>query len=79
MDRTELLEQIRRDAPSIVDGFLPLDAQAELDQVIRDGHHEVDTKAYLMFMSVRAMLRKAGMPSFDSDSEAAQIMALLKT
>ncbi|TDG03698.1 hypothetical protein E1N52_33510 [Paraburkholderia guartelaensis] len=79
MDRTELLEQIRRNAPSIVAGFLPLGAQTELDRVIRDGRHEVDTNAYLMFVSLRAMLRKAGMPSFDSDSEAAQIMALLKT
>jgi hypothetical protein len=77
MDRTELLKWIRRDSSSLVDRFLPLDARAELDDVIHDGRHEVDADAYMMFVSVRALLRKDGMANYDSDREAGQIMALL--
>jgi hypothetical protein len=46
-------------------------------RVIRDGRHEVDSDAYLMFVSIRALLRKGGMASCDSDRQAGQIMALL--
>lgn len=77
MGRTELLKWIRQDGSNIVDRFLPLEARAELDGVIHDGRHEVDADAYLMFVSVRALLRKDGMASYDSDREAGQIMALL--
>ena len=78
MDRTDLLKWIRRDGSGIVDRFLPLEARADLEGVIRDGRHEVDADAYLMFVSIRALLRKDGMASCDSDCEAGQIMALLK-
>ncbi|KXU91171.1 hypothetical protein CI15_00880 [Paraburkholderia monticola] len=77
MSRTDLLMWIQRDGSSIVGRFLPLGARAELDGVIRDGRHEVDSDAYLMFVSIRALLRKGGMASCDSDREAGQIMALL--
>ncbi|SMG14098.1 hypothetical protein [Paraburkholderia susongensis] len=77
MDRTDLLKRIRRDGLGIVDGFLPLGARADLEGVIRDGRHEVDSDAYLMFVSIRALLRNDGMASCDSDREAGQIMALL--
>lgn len=77
MDSAELLRWIRRDGASIVEAFLPLEAHSELNEVIRDGRHEVDPNVYLMFVSVRAMLHKGGMPNFDSDRRAARIMALL--
>ncbi|QGZ59955.1 hypothetical protein [Paraburkholderia acidiphila] len=77
MDRTDLLKWIRRDGSGIVDRFLPLGARAELEDVIHDGRLEVDTNAYLMFVSIRALLLKDGMTSCDSDREAGQIMALL--
>jgi hypothetical protein len=77
MNRTDLLTRIQRDGSRIVDRFLPLGARAELEGVIRDGRHEVDSDAYLMFVSIRALLRKDGMASCDSDREAGQIMALL--
>jgi hypothetical protein len=77
MDRTDLLTWIRRDGSGIVDRFLPVGARAELDNVISDGRHEVDSDAYLMFVSIRALLRRDGMASCDSDREAGEIMALL--
>ncbi|KVE35484.1 hypothetical protein [Burkholderia sp. TSV86] len=77
MDRTDLLKRIQRDGSSIVDQFLPFGARAELDGVIRDGHHEIDASAWLMFVSIRAILRNNGMGSCESDHEASQIMALL--
>jgi len=77
MDRNDLLQWIRHDGSGIVDRFLPSGARAELDGVICDGRHEVDTDAYLMFVSVRALLRRDGMARFESDREAGQIMALL--
>lgn len=77
MDRADLLKWIRRDGSGIVDRFLPSGARAELDDVILDGRHDVDADAYLMFVSIRALLRKDGMATCDSDREAGQIMALL--
>ncbi|QCP48545.1 hypothetical protein FAZ95_04675 [Trinickia violacea] len=77
MDRNDLLKWIRRDGSGIVDSFLPLGARAELEGVIRDGRQEVDADAYLMFVSIRALLSKGGMASCESDREAGQIMALL--
>ncbi|MGN6652740.1 hypothetical protein [Trinickia sp.] len=77
MDRSNVLSWIQRDGSGLVDRFLPSGARAELEGVIRDGRHEVDADAYLMFISVRALLRKDGMASCDSDREAGQIMALL--
>ncbi len=41
-----------------------------LDSVIGDGHSEVDAHAWLMFMSIRALLRNGGMPGCESDYEA---------
>ena len=77
MNRANLLRWIQRDGSGLVDRFLPSGARAELEGVIRDGRHEVNADAYLMFISVRALLRKDGMASCDSDREAGQIMALL--
>ena len=77
MDRSNLLRWIQRDGSGLVDRFLPSGARAELEDVIRHGRHEVNADAYLMFISVRALLRKDGMASCDSDREAGQIMALL--
>lgn len=68
---------IRRDGTGLVDRFLPPGARAELEGVILDGRHEVDANAYLMFVSIRALLRQDGMADCDSDREAGQIMALL--
>ena len=77
MSRSDLLDRIRHDSSGIVEGFLPVNAPAELESVIRDGRHEVNAQAWIMFMSIRALLREDGMASCESDGEAAQIMALL--
>ena len=77
MDRSNVLSWIQRDGSGLVDRFLPSGARAELEGVIRDGRHEVNADAYLMFISVRALLCKDGMAICDSDREAGQIMALL--
>lgn len=79
MDRNDLLEWIRRNGAGFVDQFLPSGAQAELDGLIRDRRHEVDADAFLMFVSVRALLRERGMAGCESDCEAGQIMAMLTT
>ncbi|OLL30068.1 hypothetical protein BTH42_19120 [Burkholderia sp. SRS-W-2-2016] len=79
MDRSELLKWIRRDGSGLIDRFLPSGALAELEDVILNGRHEVDADAYLMFVSISALLRKDGMASCDSDREAGRIMALLNT
>jgi len=79
MQRNDLLERIRRNGSGLVDQFLPPGAQAELDSVIRDHRHEVDADAFLMFVSIRALLRERGMASCESDCEAGQIMAMLST
>ena len=79
MERYDLLNWIRRNGAGLVDQFLPSGAQAELDGVIGDRRHEVDTDAFLMFVSVRALLRTRGMTSVESDREAGQIMAMLST
>ncbi|RQS71207.1 hypothetical protein DID96_13535 [Burkholderia sp. Bp8963] len=78
MDRKDLLKWIRHDGSGVVEQFLPTDARAELDGVIRDRRHEIDANAFLMFVSIRAMLRDNGMTSCESDLEAGQIMALLQ-
>ena len=77
MRRNELLDLIRHDGAGIIDRFLPSGARAELDSVIGAGHREVDAHAWLMFMSVRALLRNGGMPRCESDCEAGHVMALL--
>lgn len=77
MRRNELLELIRHHGAGIIDRFLPSGARAELDSVIRAGHREVDAHAWLMFMSVRALLCNGGMPRCESDCEAGHVMALL--
>jgi hypothetical protein len=79
MDRHALVEWIRHNGSSFVDQFLPVGALAELESVIRDCRHEVDKDAFLMFASIRALLCKSGMTSCESEREAGQIMALLKT
>lgn len=77
MRTSELLNLIRREGAGIVERSLPREARDELERIIRDGRHEVDTDAYLMFMSIRALLREDGMASFESDREAGRVMALL--
>lgn len=79
MNTNDLLNRIRRDGVGMIDRFLPSGARAELDSVLDDGRHEVDADAWLMFMSIRALLRSDGMPSCESDREAGRIMALLNT
>ncbi len=49
-----------------------------MDGVILDRRHEIDEDAFLMFLSIRALLCKGEMASCESDQEAGQIMALLK-
>lgn len=77
MDRNDLLRRIRVNGREVVDEFLPSDANTELEGLIGDRRHEVNAEAFLMFVSVRALLRGSGMPSCESDCEAGQIMALL--
>ncbi|QBR04055.1 hypothetical protein [Paraburkholderia pallida] len=78
MDRKDLLKWIRQNDSGVIEHFPPFDARTELDGIIRDRRHEIDEDAYLMFVSIRALLRKDGMASCESDLEAGQIMALLK-
>lgn len=77
MDRSDLLDRIRVNGRDIIDEFLPSGANAELEGLIGERRHEINAEAFLMFVSVRALLRGSGMPSCESDSEAGQIMALL--
>ncbi|MGF6841703.1 hypothetical protein QF001_005598 [Paraburkholderia youngii] len=77
MQRNDLLKWIRCNGSGILDQFLPPGAEAELDSVIRDCRHEVNSDAFLMFVSIRALLREHGMTSCESDYEAGQIMARL--
>lgn len=77
MNRGDLLKRIRVNGLDVVDEYLPSDANAELENLIGDRRHEVNTEAFLMFVSVRAMLHGSGMASCESDCEAGQIMALL--
>ncbi|MGF6855138.1 hypothetical protein [Paraburkholderia sp. CI3] len=79
MERNDLLKWIRCNGADIVDRFLPPGAQGELDSLIHDHRHEIDAGAFLMFMSIRALLCERGMASCDSDREAGQIMAMLST
>jgi len=78
MNRKDLLKWIRHDGAGVIEQLLPFDARAELDGVILDRRHEIDEDAFLMFFSIRALLRKGGMASCESDQEAGQIMAPLK-
>ncbi|GLU31997.1 hypothetical protein WKR88_07605 [Trinickia caryophylli] len=77
MRRDDLLEWIKNDGGELVDRYLPSGAEAELERVIRDQRHEVHTDAFLMFMSIRSLLRERGMQSCESDREAGKIMAQL--
>jgi hypothetical protein len=77
MNRDDLMNWIRRNGSGVVDEFLPSGAQAELDGIMHDRRHEVDQGAFLMFMSIRALLCERGMASCESDREAGQIMAML--
>lgn len=79
MDKTELFNRIRRDGSDLIDEFLPAGAQAQLEFVIEDGRQQVDADAFLMFVSVRAALRKRGMSEHASDCEAACMMAQLNS
>lgn len=78
MNRKDLLKWIRRDGSGVIEQVLRYDARAEMDGVILDRRHEIDEDAFLMFFSIRALLRKGGMASCESDQEAGQIMARLK-
>jgi hypothetical protein len=77
MNRNDLLKRIRFNGRELIDEFLPSGARAALERVMN--RHEVDTDAFLMFVSVRALLRENGMASHESDREAAQVMALLNS
>lgn len=77
MNRDDLMKRIRQNGSGVVDEFLPPGAQAELDGIMRDRRHEVDQGAFLMFMSIRALLCERGMTSCESDREAGRIMAML--
>jgi len=79
MNRNDLLKRICRNGTGLVERYLPTNAPAELEGVIRDRRHDIDKDAFFMFMSVRALLREGGMASCESDREAGQIMALLHT
>lgn len=79
MQRNDLLEWIRRNGSGLVDQFLPPGALAELNSVIHDRRHEINVDAFVMFVSIRALLREHGMASCESDCEAGQIMAMLST
>lgn len=46
--------------------------------IILDRRHEIDEDAFLMFFSIRALLRKGGTVSREPDQEAGRIMARLK-
>ena len=63
MNRKDLLKWIRHDGSGVIEQFLPYDARAGLDDVIRDRRHEIAKDAFLMFLSIRALLRKGGMSS----------------
>lgn len=77
MDKNDQLKRIRYNGSAVIEQFLPAGARAELEDVIRSRRHEVDTNEFLMFMSIRALLREDGMQSCESNREAGEIMALL--
>ncbi|MCP3708676.1 hypothetical protein M3I54_17030 [Paraburkholderia sp. CNPSo 3274] len=79
MNRSGLLECLRSNARDIIEEFLPPGANAELECLIGEHRHEIDAQAFLIFVSVRALLRESGLPSCELDCEAGQIMALLNS
>ncbi len=78
MNKNDVVKNIRDHGFGIIEQFLPSNANAELGDVINARRHQVDTKAFLMFMSIRALLHGSGMTRVESDREAGQVMALLK-
>lgn len=76
MDRIQLVQRLRTHGREFVHEFLPMDADAELAELIVGHRHEVDADAYRIFMSIRALLQKHGMPGCASDCEAGKVMAL---
>ncbi|RQZ81332.1 hypothetical protein DF053_32020 [Burkholderia cepacia] len=78
MNRNDLLTGIQRDGSGVIEQFIPYDVRAEMDGVILDRLHEIDEDAFLMFFSIRALLRKGGTVSREPDQEAGRIMARLK-
>lgn len=58
-------------------GFFPRERVPNWIASSAPAHREVDAHAWLMFMSVRALLRNGGMPRCESDCEAGHVMALL--
>lgn len=77
MSRDELVNYLRRGGTDLVRLHLPCDARKKLDTLISDGRYQVDTEAYLVFSSVRALLRSGGMPDCESDRDAGQVIAHL--
>ena len=71
------MKWIRHDGSGVIEQFLPYDARAGLDDVIRDRRHEIAKDAFPMFFSSRTLLRKGGMASGESDREAGKIIARL--
>lgn len=74
MFRSDLLKCIRHDGPRVVEQVLPSDARAELNGTIRDRRHKIDENAFLMFVSIRAVLRESEMVSCELNLEVGQIM-----
>ncbi|HTJ92089.1 MAG TPA: hypothetical protein VL424_03140 [Pararobbsia sp.] len=77
MSRDDLVEQLKAGEPDLIWQHLPSDAREKLDAVLSDQRYEVDARAFLMFSSVRALLRADGMTSCESDLEAGRVIAHL--
>lgn len=77
MSRDELVDYVRRGGTDLVRLHLPCDARKNLDALLSDQRYRVDTEAYLVFSSIRALLRSGGMPDCESDREAGQVIAHL--
>jgi hypothetical protein len=61
MGKNNQLKRIRYNGSAVIEQLLPGGARAELEDVIRSRRHEVGTNEFLMFMSIRALLRAEGM------------------
>jgi hypothetical protein len=79
MNRNDLLKLVQDDGRAVVEQFLPKDAAAGLLGMLKAGRGEVNSEDFLMFSSIRALLQRRGMASFESYQEASRIMAMLKT
>jgi hypothetical protein len=77
MSRDELVDYLKRGRTDLVLLHLPCDARKKLEALISDQRYEVDSEAYLVFSSVRALLRSHGMSDCESDREAGQVIAHL--